>query len=147
MFKRSYLSQYIQLFAIILCSMLKRLPVSFALLNKNVSIYLLISSELFYTKWNRIQPFCFYRATRFELWSSRYWPRINVRFPRRMWLLMDVRVTRGDIGKAISSFEKFSITNIRIYSKIDENLNYKRALSHSLTFLLRIAREYCVYLM
>jgi len=48
--KRSYLSQYIQLFAIILCSMLKRLPVSLALLNKNVSIYLLISSELFYTK-------------------------------------------------------------------------------------------------
>lgn len=80
------------------CSCIKRLKDSgfFIPVAKNkclhLSIYLF--TPAFFAKWNGIRPFCFYQTARFELWSSRYWPRINVRFPRRVRSLMDVRVTR-----------------------------------------------------
>lgn len=86
----------------------------------------------FFTKWNEIQPFCFYQiAIRFELWSSRYWPRINVRF-RVEWSLMDVRVSHLEISEKWStSFGKVFSLFIYIPDKnlfLVKNLNYKFVL-------------------
>lgn len=80
------------------CSCIKRLKDSGffvpAAKNKCLHLSIYLFRPAFFAKWNGIRPFCFYQTARFELWSSRYWPRINVRFSRRVRSLMDVRVTR-----------------------------------------------------